>query len=144
MSRSPACWPVWPCGRRRWRRCTRWATLWFSVTMAPLLACSLPQTWLEPDRLAHCTPACEPADPRSVHVLDVIGVPLWAWGATVAGLILLVAADLVLGGRQARELRLRAAALRPIAVAALAVLFGTALAWIGHPRAAGQLFAGLL
>jgi tellurite resistance protein TerC len=76
--------------------------------------------------------------------MDVIGVPLWAWGATVAGLILLVAADLVLGGRQARELRLREAALGAIAFAALAVLFGTALAWIGHPGAAGQFFAGWL
>src|SRR5258708_32845001 len=127
MSRSPAGWPVWPCGRRRWRRCPRWATLWFSVTMAPSPACSLPQTWLEPDRFAHCTPTCEPADPRSVHVMDVIGGPLWAWGATVAGLILLVAADLVLRGRQARGLPLREAALGAIAVAAPAVLVCTAL-----------------
>ena len=38
--------------------------------------------------------------------MDPIQVPLWAWGATVAGLILLVAADLILGARRAREERL--------------------------------------
>jgi tellurite resistance protein TerC len=72
----------------------------------------------------------------------VIQVPLWAWGATVAGLILLVAADLILGGRRTRQARLREAALGVIAIVALAVLFGTALAWTAHPRAAGQFFAG--
>jgi tellurite resistance protein TerC len=74
--------------------------------------------------------------------MDPLQVPLWAWGATVAGLILLVAADLVLGARRAREVRLREAALGTVAVVALAVLFGTALAWTAHPRAAGQFFAG--
>jgi len=74
--------------------------------------------------------------------MDPIQVPLWAWGATVAGLVLLAAADLILGGRRTREVRLREAALGTIAVAALAVVFGTALAWTAHPRAAGQFFAG--
>jgi hypothetical protein len=66
--------------------------------------------------------------------MDPVQVPLWAWGVTVAGLILLVAADLILGGRRAREVRLREAALGTIAVVALAVLFGTALAWTAPPR----------
>ena len=74
--------------------------------------------------------------------MDPLQVPLWAWSATVAGLILLVAADLILGARRAREVRLREAALGTMAVVALAVLFGTALAWTAHPRAAGQFFAG--
>jgi hypothetical protein len=65
--------------------------------------------------------------------MDPVQVPLWAWGVTVAGLILLVAADLILGGRRAREVRLREAALGTIAVVALAVLFGTALAWTAPP-----------
>jgi hypothetical protein len=76
--------------------------------------------------------------------MDVIQVPLWGWAATVAGLILLVVADLVLGSRQQREPGLREACLGTIAVVALAVLFGTALAWTGHPAAAGQFFAGWL
>src|SRR5215471_2604766 len=74
--------------------------------------------------------------------MDPVQVPLWAWGVTVAGLILLVAGDLILGGRRAREVRLREAALGTIAVVALAVLFGTALAWTARPGAAGQFFAG--
>jgi tellurite resistance protein TerC len=76
--------------------------------------------------------------------MDVIQVPLWGWAATVAGLILLVAADLVLGSRQQREPGLREACLGTIAVVALAVLFGTGLAWTGHPAAAGQFLAGWL
>ncbi len=76
--------------------------------------------------------------------MDVIQVPLWGWAATVAGLILLVVADLVLGSRQQREPWLREACLGTIAVVALAVLFGTGLAWTGHPAAASQFFAGWL
>jgi tellurite resistance protein TerC len=76
--------------------------------------------------------------------MDVIRVPLWGWAATAAGLILLVAADLVLGSRQQREPRLREACLGTVAVVALAVLFGIGLAWTGHPAAAGQFFAGWL
>jgi tellurite resistance protein TerC len=74
--------------------------------------------------------------------MDPVQVPLWAWGVTVAGLILLVAADLILGGRRVREVRLREAALGTIAVVALAVLFGTALVWTAPQGAAGQFFAG--
>jgi tellurite resistance protein TerC len=53
-----------------------------------------------------------------------------------------VAADLILGGRRPREVRLHEAALGTMAIVALAVLFGTALAWTAHPHAAGQFFAG--
>jgi tellurite resistance protein TerC len=74
--------------------------------------------------------------------MNPVQVPLWAWGVTVAGLILLVAADLILGGRGVREVRLREAALGTIAVVALAVLFGTALVWTAPQDAAGQFFAG--
>jgi tellurite resistance protein TerC len=76
--------------------------------------------------------------------MDVIRVPLWGWAATVAGLILLVAAELVLGSRQQREPGLREAGLGTVAVVALAVLFGIGLAWTGHPAAAGQFLAGWL
>src|SRR5258708_12029366 len=76
--------------------------------------------------------------------MDVIQVPLWGWAATVGGVILLVVADLVLGSRQQREPGLREACLGTIAIVALAVLFGTGLAWTGHPAAASQFFAGWL
>jgi tellurite resistance protein TerC len=76
--------------------------------------------------------------------MDSIQIPPWVWGATVAGLIVVVAADLILNGRQTREVRLRQAALGTIAAAALAVVFGIGLAWTGHPHAAGQFFAGWL
>ena len=51
-------------------------------------------------------------------------------------------ADLVLGSRRTGEVRLREAVLGTTTIVALAVLFGTALAWTAHPRAAGQFFAG--
>src|SRR5260370_29835739 len=86
----------------------------------------------------------ERADPRSPQAMDVIQVPLWGWAATVAGLFLLVVADLVLGSRQQRAPGLREACLGTIAVVALAVLFGTGLAWTEHPAAASQFFAGWL
>jgi len=76
--------------------------------------------------------------------MDLIQVPLWGWAATVAGLILLVAADLVVGSRRAQEPGLREALLGTAAVVALAVLFGIALTWIARPGAAGQFFAGWL
>jgi tellurite resistance protein TerC len=76
--------------------------------------------------------------------MDVIRVPLWGWAATLAALILLVAADLILGSRQQREPGLREAGLGTVAAVALAVLFGAGLAWTGHPAATGQFFAGWL
>src|SRR5215467_1274842 len=110
--------------------------------MARLLACSPPRISPGPPRLARSTAASGRADPSGGQVMDLVQVPLWAWGVTVAGLIVLVTADLILSGRRARETRLREAALGTIAAVALAVLFGTTLAWTAHPRAAGQFFAG--
>jgi len=76
--------------------------------------------------------------------MDPIRVPIWAWGVTVAGLILLVAGDLVLGSRRTREVRWREAVLGTVAVAVLTVAFGAGLALAANPRAAGQFFAGWL
>src|SRR5260221_14053880 len=84
----------------------------------------------------------ERADPRSPQAMDVIQVPLWGWAATVAGLILLVVADLVLGSRQRRETGLREACLGNIAVVAPAVLVCTRPARTGHPAAASPVFPG--
>lgn len=77
--------------------------------------------------------------------MDTLSVPLWIWAITVAALILLVGADLALGiRRRTHDVRLREAALWAATVIALAVAFGAALAWLGHPGAAGQFFAGWL
>src|SRR5258708_12907813 len=76
--------------------------------------------------------------------MDVIQVPLWGWAARVGGLIRWGGGDVVLGSGQQREPGLREACLGTIAVVALAVLFGTGLAWTGHPAAASQFFAGWL
>ena len=46
--------------------------------------------------------------------------------------------------RGAGEVRLRAAALYVAAVVGLAVLFGLAVTWLGHPAAGSQFFAGWL
>src|SRR5258708_29813117 len=76
--------------------------------------------------------------------MDVIQVPLWGWAATVAGLILLVVADLVLGSRQQREPGLREACLGSVAVVAVAGRLGAGVAWAGRGAAASQFFAGWL
>jgi len=75
--------------------------------------------------------------------VDTLSVPLWTWAVTVAAVIVLAGADLALGiRRRKRDVRLREAALGTVTVVALAVAFGIALAWLGHPAAAGQFFAG--
>lgn len=71
-------------------------------------------------------------------------VPLWVWAVTVTALILVVCADLAASVRRPREVRLREATLWVAAVVALAVAFGIGLAWLRHPAAAGQFFAGWL
>jgi TerC family integral membrane protein len=72
-----------------------------------------------------------------------LDIPLWIWAATIAGLILVIGVELVVAVRHRnREVRLHEAAIWVIAVITLAVLFGVALGWLGHPEAAGQYFAG--
>jgi tellurite resistance protein TerC len=77
--------------------------------------------------------------------MGTLGVPLWIWVVTVAGLIVAVGVDLLAAIRRGdREVTMREAALWTAAVVALAVLFGLSIAWLGHPAAAGQFFAGWL
>jgi tellurite resistance protein TerC len=72
-------------------------------------------------------------------------VPFWAWAVTLAGVALAHGADLLAATRRGeRPVSLRQAALWTAAVVALAVVFGLSLAWLGHPAAAGQFFAGWL
>jgi tellurite resistance protein TerC len=77
--------------------------------------------------------------------MATLAVPFWVWAATIGGLVLAVAAELVLAARRgAHEVSMREAALWTAAVVALAVVFGLSIAWLGHPAAAGQFFAGWL
>jgi tellurite resistance protein TerC len=77
--------------------------------------------------------------------MSSLHVPLWAWAATVGVLVLILGGELALGMRRgAGEVRLRAAALYVAAVVGLAVLFGLAVTWLGHPAAGSQFFAGWL
>jgi tellurite resistance protein TerC len=75
----------------------------------------------------------------------VLTVPAWIWAATIGALVLILGTELVIGIRHgAREVRLRSAAIYTVAVAGLAVLFGLGVAWLGHPAAASQFYAGWL
>jgi TerC family integral membrane protein len=72
-----------------------------------------------------------------------LNVPLWIWAATIAGLVLVIGIELTLAVRhRSREVRLHEAAIWVGAVVILAVAFGVAIGWLGHPEAAGQYFAG--
>jgi tellurite resistance protein TerC len=76
---------------------------------------------------------------------STLAVPFWVWAATIGALALVLGTELFLGIRRgAHEVRMRQAALYTAAVVALAVLFGLSLAWLGHPAASGQFFAGWL
>jgi tellurite resistance protein TerC len=74
-----------------------------------------------------------------------LNVPLWVWAATIGAVVLILGSELIAGVRRGpREVRLGAAALYVAAVLGLAVLFGLALMWLGHPAAGSQFFAGWL
>ncbi len=78
--------------------------------------------------------------------MSSLHVPLSVWAATVGVLVLILGGELALGIRRGgyREVRLRTAALYVAAVVGLAVLFGLAVSWLGHPAAGSQFFAGWL
>jgi tellurite resistance protein TerC len=77
--------------------------------------------------------------------MSTLAVPFWVWAATIGGLVLAVTAELILAARRgAREPSMRESALWTAGVVALAVVFGLSIAWLGHPGAAGQFFAGWL
>jgi tellurite resistance protein TerC len=72
-----------------------------------------------------------------------LNVPLWIWAATIAGLAVVIGIELTLAVRhRSREVGLRESAIWVIVVIILAVAFGVAIGWLGHPEAAGQYFAG--
>jgi tellurite resistance protein TerC len=77
--------------------------------------------------------------------MSELDVALWVWAATVGVIVLVLGGELVVGaGRRPREVRIGAAALYVAVVVGLAVLFGLALIWLGHPGAGGRFFAAWL
>jgi tellurite resistance protein TerC len=76
--------------------------------------------------------------------MTVLHVPLWAWAATVAALVVLLVVDLVVSARRREPERLGEAALWTAAAIAAAVAFGALIAITGSGTAAGQFFAGWL
>ena len=71
-------------------------------------------------------------------------VPVWGWAATVAALVVLLAADLLVSSRRAGPVRMREAAGWTLATVILAVAFGTLLAVTSGDTIATQFFAGWL
>ena len=70
-------------------------------------------------------------------------IPPWAWAVTIAALVLLIGADLIISGRR-RPASLAEAALWTGATVALAVAFGALIGAAGRGATAGQFFAGWL
>ena len=69
--------------------------------------------------------------------MSVLHVPLWAWAATVAALVVLLGADLFVSARRRGPERLGEAALWTAGTIALAVAFGALIATVGSGAAAG-------
>jgi tellurite resistance protein TerC len=71
-------------------------------------------------------------------------VPAWAWAVTIAAVIALVAADLLVSSRRTQPVRVAEAAWWALATVILAAAFGALLAVSSGGVAAGQFFAGWL
>jgi tellurite resistance protein TerC len=71
-----------------------------------------------------------------------LSVPLWVWALTIAGLLSALTVDLLLVGRTAHEIGMKAAAGWAAVMALSAVGFGIALSAIAGTRYGGQFFAG--
>jgi tellurite resistance protein TerC len=71
-------------------------------------------------------------------------VSAWGWAAVVAGLVILLGADLLASSRRDRPVRMSEAAGWTLAAVALAVAFGALLAITSGGVPAGQYFAGWL
>jgi tellurite resistance protein TerC len=77
--------------------------------------------------------------------MGTLGVPLWIWAVTIGGLVVALGTELLVAVRRgSHEVSMREAAAWTAAVVTLAVLFGLSIAWLGHPAAASQFFAGWL
>ena len=73
-----------------------------------------------------------------------LNVPLWAWGALLAGIAALLFADLLIVHRRPHVISLREAALESAVWIALGVSFTGVIAAMGGGTAAGEYMAGYL
>ncbi|PRY40379.1 TerC family protein [Umezawaea tangerina] len=73
-----------------------------------------------------------------------MSVPLWLWLATVAGLLLLLAVDLVLVGRKPHEVSLGEAGRWVTFYVSVAVLFGIGIWYFAGGVPASEFFAGYI
>jgi TerC family integral membrane protein len=73
-----------------------------------------------------------------------VSVPLWLWLATIAGLLLLLAVDLVLVGRKPHEVSLGEAGRWVTFYVSVAVLFGIGIWYFAGGVYAGEFFAGYI
>ncbi|MFD9736763.1 TerC family protein [Umezawaea sp. NPDC059074] len=73
-----------------------------------------------------------------------MSVPLWLWLATIAGLLLLLAVDLVLVGRKPHEVSLGEAGRWVTFYVSVAVLFGIGIWYFSGGVHAGEFFAGYI
>jgi tellurite resistance protein TerC len=71
-----------------------------------------------------------------------VSVSLWVWGATLIGLLAVLALDLFVVGRKPHSVSLREAGTWVAAMAALAITFGIGLSHVAGPTYGGQFFAG--
>ncbi len=69
-------------------------------------------------------------------------VSLWVWGATLLGLLAVLALDLFFVGRKPHSVTMREAGLWVAAMAGCAVVFGLVLSHVAGPAYGGQFFAG--
>ena len=72
----------------------------------------------------------------------MLDVPLWLWSATLAGLLFVLAVDLIAGHRSKKAVTTRAAALGVTFYVALAAAFAVALLLIAGPTPATQFVTG--
>jgi tellurite resistance protein TerC len=72
----------------------------------------------------------------------MVHIPVWVWAATVAGLLLLVAVDFLIGGRKPHEVRLREAALWGVFWVVAAGLFCAGLWYFAGSADASAFLAG--
>jgi tellurite resistance protein TerC len=73
-----------------------------------------------------------------------VNIPTWAWFATIAGLLLLIAVDLFIVDRRPHRIRVGEAARWVAFYIALAVLFGIGIWMVYGGRYAGEFFAGYI
>jgi tellurite resistance protein TerC len=71
-----------------------------------------------------------------------MSVSLWVWGATLVGLLAVLALDLFVVGRKPHSVSLREAGTWVAAMAALAIVFGIGMSHIAGPTYGGQFLAG--